>query len=409
MTEQMNEPKLRFGEFKAPLKTVPLDKLTTKVSDGIHSTPKYDDSGEFFFVNGNNLKNGSIQLDKKTKRVSSEEAKKHHKQIGEHTILMSINGTIGNIAFYQYEPIMLGKSASYINIDPRTADKFFISNYLQREATKYYFDTAVTGSTIKNLSLKAIKNTPISSPTLPEQQKIASFLSKVDEKIGLLSEKKAKLTEYKRGVMQQLFNGKWQASAAHGNNQDEQLTFIPPTLRFKADDGSEFPDWEEKRYSDIFTAFKSGQGITASNIKELGEYPVYGGNGLRGYTNQYTHDGFYFLIGRQGALCGNINRVTGKSYISEHAIACKVDSDLGTEFYAQRLEQINLNRFSESSAQPGLSVNKLLRFKMLAPCVSEQAKIASFLLRLDEKVSITNSELEKAKEWKRGLLQQMFV
>ncbi|TON25052.1 type IC specificity subunit protein, partial [Vibrio parahaemolyticus] len=92
-------------------------------------------------------------------RVSAEEAKKHHRQIDQNTILMSINGTIGNLAFYQGEPIMLGKSASYINIDPRTADKLFVSNFLQREATKYYFDTELTGSTIKNLSLKAIKNT----------------------------------------------------------------------------------------------------------------------------------------------------------------------------------------------------------------------------------------------------------
>ena len=78
-----------------------------------------------------------------------------------------------------------------------------------------------------------------------EQQKIASFLSKVDEKIALLTEKKDKLTEYKKGVMQQLFNGKWE-------NQNGQMTFIPPTLRFKADDGSEFPDWEEKTLGESF-------------------------------------------------------------------------------------------------------------------------------------------------------------
>lgn len=88
-------------------------------------------------------------------------------------------------------------------------------------------------------------------------------------------------------------------------------------------------EWEEKRLGEICTYFKSGEGITSKDISENGQYPVYGGNGLRGYTDKkYTHDGAYILIGRQGALCGNINYVTGKCYISEHAIAVQTKGDL---------------------------------------------------------------------------------
>ncbi|GAK85856.1 type I restriction-modification system specificity subunit S [Vibrio ponticus] len=97
-----------------------------------------------------------------------------------------------------------------------------------------------------NISQGFLLQTKLNVPELAEQQKIASFLSKVDEKITLLTEKKAKLTEYKKGVMQQLFDGSFQ-------EQDGKLVFVPPTLRFKADDGSEFPDWEEKALRNVST------------------------------------------------------------------------------------------------------------------------------------------------------------
>jgi len=84
-----------------------------------------------------------------------------------------------------------------------------------------------------------------------------------------------------------------------------------PELRFPEFDG----EWEEKRLENLFSEFKSGFGITSKKISKSGNYPVYGGNGLRGYTNSFTHEGFYLLIGRQGALCGNVNRSYGKAYI----------------------------------------------------------------------------------------------
>nr|PMI24921.1 type I restriction endonuclease subunit S [Vibrio splendidus] len=400
----MNVPKLRFSEFNEALVRKTFEEVAEKIQDGTHFSPPLDEEGTCLYLTSKNIRNGFMLLDN-ISYISELEHKKIYKRcdVKRGDVLLTKDGaSTGNCCINTLDSeFSLLSSVAFIRANANHHNNFIYQS-IASQAGQKLIRGAISGQAITRITLTKLRNFKFYFPTLPEQQKIASFLSKVDEKIGLLSEKKDKLTEYKRGVMQQLFNGKW-------HEQYGQLTFAPPTLRFKADDGSEFPDWEEKRYSDIFTTFRSGQGITSSNIKELGEYPVYGGNGLRGYTSKYTHDGFYFLIGRQGALCGNINRVTGKNYISEHAIACKVDNDLGTEFYAQRLQQLNLNRFSESSAQPGLSVNKLLRFKVLVPCESEQAKIASFLLRLDEKVSITNSELEKAKEWKKGLLQQMFV
>ena len=165
-------------------------------------------------------------------------------------------------------------------------------------------------------------------------------------------------------------------------------------------------EWEVKRLGEICTYFKSGEGITSKDVSENGQYPVYGGNGLRGYTDKkYTHDGAYILIGRQGALCGNINYVTGKCYISEHAIAVQTKGDLSWLRY--KLDFWNLNRYSESSAQPGLSVEKLVRYKLTVPPLAEQRKIAEVLGVWDEAIEKQARLIEKLALRKRALMQRL--
>lgn len=177
-----------------------------------------------------------------------------------------------------------------------------------------------------------------------------------------------------------------------------------PELRFKEFEG----EWEEKKLGELTETFKSGNSITSKDIFESGTYPVYGGNGLRGFAYTYTHDGFHVLIGRQGALCGNINRVKGKTFISEHAIAVKADRNNDTEWLAQKLELLNLNQYSESSAQPGLAVNKLVKFKIPVPSLPEQQKIASFLTAVDARLQLLRQQKALLEEYKKGLMQRIF-
>ena len=119
-----------------------------------------------------------------------------------------------------------------------------------------------------------------------------------------------------------------------------------PELRFPGFEG----EWKLFRLEGLCDSFKSGVGITSNRIFENGLYPVFGGNGLRGYTNSFTHDGYYFLIGRQGALCGNINRVNGKAYISEHAIVVTENEISDTEWLAQRLDYLKQLGFPVTSS-----------------------------------------------------------
>ena len=168
-------------------------------------------------------------------------------------------------------------------------------------------------------------------------------------------------------------------------------------------------EWKVDRLGEICLTFKSGTTITSQSIKESGLYPVYGGNGLRGYTDSYTHNGDYILIGRQGALCGNINFIRGKAYISEHAIAVQPNESNSIEFLRYKLDFWNLNRFSESSAQPGLSVEKLVRYKLAVPPMEEQRKIAEILGVWDEAIEKQSRLIEKLELRKRALMQRLLT
>ena len=196
-------PELRFAGFADDWEQRKLSDGTNKIGDGLHGTPKYSEDGEVYFVNGNNLVNGQIVIMPETKRVTSNEQSKDDKALNESTILMSINGTIGNLAWYRGENLMLGKSAAYIEV--LDFDKKFIYAYLQTRPVKDYYLNSLTGTTIKNLGLKAIRNTNICTPTIDEQAKIGSFFKKLDDTIALHQRKLDLLKEQKKGFLQKMF------------------------------------------------------------------------------------------------------------------------------------------------------------------------------------------------------------
>lgn len=207
LMQQLLTGKKRFAGFEGKWEDKHLEELTSKISDGIHTTPVYTQDSEIFFVNGNNLKNGAIVVNKLTKKVCPNNAKKHSRKLSDRTLLMSINGTIGNLAYYKGESVVLGKSACYINVDPKI-DINFIYYFLKSRKTQAFYVTELTGSTIKNLSLKTIKSTKVLLPSLPEQQKIASVLTKSDKEIDILEQQLTDLKQEKKALMQQLLTGK---------------------------------------------------------------------------------------------------------------------------------------------------------------------------------------------------------
>ena len=180
----MSNPKIRFKGYTDDWEQRKLGEVCSEIGDGLHSAPEYDDEGSFFFINGNNLINGQIVIDSdETKRVSEETFEKNNKHLDNNTILLSINGTIGNLAYFQGEQVMLGKSAAYLKA--KEIDKTFLYTSLQTESILNNFMLSLTGTTIKNLGLEAIKNTIIAIPELEEQRKIGTYFSNLDHLITL--------------------------------------------------------------------------------------------------------------------------------------------------------------------------------------------------------------------------------
>lgn len=159
-----------------------LSNITSKLGDGLHGTPKYDNNGEYYFINGNNLENGKIVIKPDTKRVSFTEYQKYKKELNNNTILLSINGTLGNIGYYNNEKVILGKSACYFNLKDGFS-KDYVRYIMSTKSFKLFLENFATGATIKNVSLDAMRNFEFYAPRKDLQDKIAKILSNYDNLI----------------------------------------------------------------------------------------------------------------------------------------------------------------------------------------------------------------------------------
>ena len=186
-------------------KEVTLGEVSSKIGDGLHGTPKYNDEGSYYFINGNNLNCGQIIIKNDTKRVGIDEFVKNQKDLNEQTILVSINGTIGNVAKYNNEPCILGKSACYINVI-KEVDKEFIYYVLTSANFKRNITNEATGTTIKNVSLKQMREYKFYIPcNLADQRRIASILSSLDRKKELNNKINADLEEMAQAIFKNWF------------------------------------------------------------------------------------------------------------------------------------------------------------------------------------------------------------
>lgn len=183
-----------------------------------------------------------------------------------------------------------------------------------------------------------------------------------------------------------------------------------PKLRFP--EFQDAPEWEAKRLGEIYD-MKAGLFVRASEISEKRDctsYPCYGGNGLRGFTKSYTHKGKFPLIGRQGALCGNVKLASGHFHATEHAIVTTAKRNVDVDWLYYQLNFLKLNRLATGQAQPGLSVDVLNNVPTLLPTDPiEQQRIADCLSSLDELITAKSAKIAALKEHKKGLMQHLFL
>ena len=245
------------------------------------------------------------------------------------------------------------------------------------------------------------KRMPSVVPSLEEQAQIGKFLDAFDLKIQKFIRNKRRLIELLKEQKQNLIN------QAVTRGLDPNVKLKPSGVEWIGDIPAH---WGVRKLKHI-AAMKSGDNLTSDQISEAGEYPVYGGNGIRGYFNNYNRDGKYLLVGRQGALCGNVHRVEGEFWATEHAVVADVRSEVSSDWYFYMLTVMNLNQYSESAAQPGISVEKIQNLRTTLPSLEEQEAIVSHIesetATIEYAITRAQREIELISEYRTRLISDV--
>ena len=332
---------------------------------------------------------------------------KDHKSLNDGDIpVYGTGGLMRHVNKYLYdgESILIGRKGTidkpkYINEKFWTVDTLFYTEIEESIVPLFLYQHALEvnwlglneATGVPSLNTTSIYNIDISIPSKEEQNKIASFLSVVDEKISQLTQKLELLSQYKQGMMQKLFSQQ---------------------LRFKADDGSEFVEWEGKELHQIFQ-IKAGGDIEKSSVSEVRtsefSYPIFANSdknkGFYGWANKFKYKEAVTVTGR-----GNLGIAVARNEPFYPIVRLLVLLPLVKQNLKFFEEQINLlDIVSESTGVPQLTAPQLSKYKVNVPSLEEQTKIANFLSSIDQKIEVVAQQIEQAKQWKKGLLQQMFI
>jgi type I restriction enzyme S subunit len=412
-TEKQLVPELRFNEFEGEWENNRLHGLTNLITKG--TTPKTFTSSGVNYVKIEGLVGVNINKDKCVhidEEVHLKELKRSILQ--ENDLLFAIAGaTVGKVGIVTSDilPANTNQALAIIRLKNKEYLNYILQILQSRVMKKYIYQSVSVGAQ-PNLNLEQIGDFRFNLPSLPEQQKIASFLSAVDQKIQQLTKKKALLEDYKKGVMQQLFSGQ---------------------LRFKDENGNPYPVWERNYVSNLSSKLKVGfvgtcepfytnslEGILlvrTGNLKgvhiELDEekYVTKEFHEKNKKSQIYPDD---LLLARHGGN-GEICRVP-KGFPAANClniVILRTNSELDTEYfqyaYSSFEVQKQISAVTAGSTQGVINTKEIGKLKIDFPCIQEQQKIATYLSGIDTKIEAVNNQITQTQTFKKGLLQQMFV
>ena len=373
----MSVPKLRFKEFSGDWEEKTFQDVS-KINQGLQIpiSDRFLEIGEnrHFYITNEFLREDS-------KKQYFIENPPNSVLCVESDVLMTRTGNTGKVvtnikgAFHN--------NFFKITYDKQILNKGFLCEFLCLNKTQSLILKLAGTSTIPDLNHSDFYKIKIQFPSLPEQTKIANFLTAVDEKISLLTKKADLLSQYKKGVMQQIFKQE---------------------LRFKDDDGQEFPEWEEKNISEVL---KIGSGKDYKKLAS-GDIPVYGTGGYMLSVNDFLYDGESVCIGRKGTIDRPV-LLTGKFWTVDTLFYTHSFIKSLPRFIYAVFQNINWKNYNEASGVPSLSKSTIEKIGINIPSLPEQTKIANFLSAIDEKITNNQTQLNAVKQYKQGLLQQMFV
>jgi type I restriction enzyme, S subunit len=371
---------------------VPLSAITSEISDGIHATPIYSPNGGYYFINGNNIRDGRIVITDDTKTVSEPEFRKYRRSLTQRSILMSINGTIGNTGLFFGEDIVLGKSAAYLNVK-HEIPRMFVYHFIQTDLVRRQFSDGVTGTTIKNLGLATIRNTLIALPSKKgEQEAIAEALSDADALIESLEQLLVKKRHLKQGSMRELLTG---------------------TRRLPGFSGA----WQAKRLGEI-CEIVMGQSPSSAHYNNKGNgLPLIQGNAdildrrtiKRVFTTEVTKRG------RRGdilmsvrAPVGEISRAGFDVCLGRGVCAIRYPNDF--LYHALIFKEPTWANLSKGSTFDSVNSTDVWAFHIELPTdKAEQTAIATILSDTDAEIAALEAKLGKAGRIKQGMMQELLT
>ena len=400
MEKQKNSPALRFSEFTEGWVVKKLGEITSYV-DYRGRAPIKTEKGHFL-VTAKNIKKGYIDYECSKEYVSEDDysnvMSKGLPKVGD--ILFTTEAPMGNVAQIDKENIALAQRVIKFR-SKEMLSNLYLLHYMLSDIFQKVISEKAIGTTVQGISGKELHQIKLSFPTLPEQQKIATFFTAIDKKLSGLKEKKNFLTEYKKGVMQQLFL---------------------QALRFKNTEGGDFADWEEKNGNEIFESVSNKNhnsdlpilAITQEHgaiPRDMIDYQVsVTDKSVESYKVVEVGDYIISLRSFQGGIeYSNYKGICSPAYIILKPFI-PIDRRFykyyfKTEFY---IKQLNKNL-------EGIRDGKMISYKYFSeielpyPCLEEQIRIANYLSAIDAKVSAVQGQIEKTEMWKKGLLQKMFV
>ena len=403
-----NIPELRFLEFKKEWSRKRLQDIAKIARGKFTPRPRNDPrfyGGDIPFVQTSDVTNSKGYVSTYTQTLNAE-GLKVSKFFPQGTILITIAANIGYCGILKIG-MACPDSLIGISCNEDTYNKY-LNSYLNYHQPR--LDYLAPKAAQKNINIDFLNPYPILIPEIEEQQKIADFLLSVDNKISLLSEKQSLLQRYKKGVMQKLFSQE---------------------LRFKDDQGNDFPDWEEKKFGDLFERVKRKNKENNKNVLTI--------SAQQGLINQEKYfnksvsakdvTGYYLLNNGEfaynksyskGYPMGAIKRLNRyeKGVVSTLYICFTTKDKISGSFYDQYFNAGLLNQEIQKIAQEGARNHGLLNIsvieffsdiKVYLPHFEEQQKIANFLSEMDKKIDSVTKQIEQTKSFKKGLLQQMFV
>jgi type I restriction enzyme S subunit len=393
-------PVSRFKEFNDDWKTVTLFDLSENVSYGMNAAAiAFDGVHKYLRITDIDEDSGTF----KPRPLTSPEGKISEKfKLQKNDIVFTRTGaSVGKPYLYNEKDGDLYYAGFLIKFSLTKGDSYFIYSLTQKEAYNKWVHVYSMRSGQPGLNAEEYKALKLTIPSLPEQQKIASFLSAVDEKIQQLTKKKALLKQYKKGVMHELFSGQ---------------------LRFKDEKGKDYPDWEEKRLLEFCTFFSGGTPSSTNKKFYSGTIPFIGSG------NIYDSEVFNFiteealnsssakiveegdlLYALYGANSGEVAISQIEGAINQAILCIRTKESIEYLYYVLLGNKDNIVAKYLQGGQGNLSAQIIKKLKYNFPSQSEQQKIATYLSRIDTKLEAVNSQITQSQSFKKGLLQQMFV